>query len=428
MAKRCFLTSFCLLLIDFVEEEITEALQKDRDPNLAGVSVGNTKSDCLELLFPMIGNEEDMLVLNKPFMSAAPIPDEIVDFDQGVAMESDHPRLHSSVFSDCESVSYDLPFSSPPPTATSSTFDPINSPHFVQCSNSFNYSQINSPSQSLVASSSLHLPTPPPPPSVSDNRQNSELDLICSVLQSDDHQPHTTCSPMSQYTGIPIDTTSGLDLLNVLNSSVPEEPFANFNSFPGSLIMGTEQFKPNDVLPSVLPVSSSIKTSQIEMNCHSSKQAKNTRQRSPTPSLSLPAPSPVSSVTTEYPDSEYGRDTNRSVRPRDEASDGGDIVNMPFYEFKKILDSSGASERDKEQVKAIRKRGKNKVAAKNCRQRKLEVIMGLQEEVDKLKGLKAQLLMKSLALQRSIEENKQKVYRSTHSLSRGILQPSTIVH
>ena len=77
-------------------------------------------------------DEEDMLVLNKPFMSATPIPDEIVDFDQGVVMESDHPRLsHSSVFSDCESVSYDLPFSSPPPIAISSTFDPINSPHFV---------------------------------------------------------------------------------------------------------------------------------------------------------------------------------------------------------------------------------------------------------------------------------------------------------
>ena len=75
-------------------------------------------------------DEEDMLVLNKPFMSATPIPDEIVDFNQEVAMENDHSRLHSSVFSDCESVSYNLPLSSPPPTAISSTFDPINLFHF----------------------------------------------------------------------------------------------------------------------------------------------------------------------------------------------------------------------------------------------------------------------------------------------------------
>ena len=85
-----------------------------------------------------------------------------------------------------------------------------------------------------------------------------------------------------------------------------------------------------------------------------------------------------------------------------------EIVDMPFFQFKKILDDPTVDQSKKEVAKNIRKRGKNKVAAKNCRQKKIEVVMGLQQEVDKMKEEKKKLELKCQGFEREINSLKQR--------------------
>lgn len=79
------------------------------------------------------------------------------------------------------------------------------------------------------------------------------------------------------------------------------------------------------------------------------------------------------------------------------------IVNMPFYQLKKILDSPTVPEEKKSDIKNIRRRGKNKIAAKTCRQRKMNLVLGLQQEIEQLQALKLQMSNRTNSLQREIE-------------------------
>ena len=61
-----------------------------------------------------------------------------------------------------------------------------------------------------------------------------------------------------------------------------------------------------------------------------------------------------------------------------------DIVNSPVDTFNEMLTRPGLSP---EQIKVchdIRRRGKNKVAARNCRKRKMDTIEELQHQVDQV--------------------------------------------
>lgn len=68
------------------------------------------------------------------------------------------------------------------------------------------------------------------------------------------------------------------------------------------------------------------------------------------------------------------------------------IVNMPVEEFLEVLEGQGFSPQQVTLLRDIRRRGKNKLAAQNCRKRKLDAIMGLQEEVAMLQAQRDQLL------------------------------------
>ncbi|XP_061669897.1 nuclear factor erythroid 2-related factor 3 isoform X1 [Syngnathoides biaculeatus] len=68
------------------------------------------------------------------------------------------------------------------------------------------------------------------------------------------------------------------------------------------------------------------------------------------------------------------------------------IVNMPVEEFLEIVDGHGFSPEQVTLLRDIRRRGKNKLAAQNCRKRKLDAISGLQEEVDRLHAQRDRLL------------------------------------
>ena len=60
-------------------------------------------------------------------------------------------------------------------------------------------------------------------------------------------------------------------------------------------------------------------------------------------------------------------------------------MNPPMDEFNDMLSKEDLSEEQLNICRDIRRRGKNKVAAQNCRKRKLEQIDELQKKVDEAK-------------------------------------------
>ncbi|CAB1320596.1 unnamed protein product [Coregonus sp. 'balchen'] len=69
-----------------------------------------------------------------------------------------------------------------------------------------------------------------------------------------------------------------------------------------------------------------------------------------------------------------------------------EIVSMPVEEFLELLEGRGLSPAQVALLRDIRRRGKNKLAAQNCRKRKLDAITGLQEEVERLQAQRNRLL------------------------------------
>ncbi|XP_066531810.1 nuclear factor erythroid 2-related factor 3 [Hoplias malabaricus] len=68
------------------------------------------------------------------------------------------------------------------------------------------------------------------------------------------------------------------------------------------------------------------------------------------------------------------------------------IVNMPVEDFLELLEGRGLSMSEVTLLRDVRRRGKNKLAAQNCRKRKLDAILGLQGEVDALTARRNALL------------------------------------
>ncbi|XP_065200980.1 endoplasmic reticulum membrane sensor NFE2L1 [Planococcus citri] len=68
-----------------------------------------------------------------------------------------------------------------------------------------------------------------------------------------------------------------------------------------------------------------------------------------------------------------------------------DIINLPMDEFNERLSKYDLSETQLSLIRDIRRRGKNKVAAQNCRKRKLDQIMSLADEVKQMKDRKTKL-------------------------------------
>ncbi|XP_062703305.1 segmentation protein cap'n'collar isoform X2 [Aedes albopictus] len=69
-----------------------------------------------------------------------------------------------------------------------------------------------------------------------------------------------------------------------------------------------------------------------------------------------------------------------------------DIINLPMDEFNERLSKYDLSENQLSLIRDIRRRGKNKVAAQNCRKRKLDQIVTLADEVKDMKQRKERLL------------------------------------
>ncbi|CAH0561854.1 unnamed protein product [Brassicogethes aeneus] len=91
-----------------------------------------------------------------------------------------------------------------------------------------------------------------------------------------------------------------------------------------------------------------------------------------------------------------------------------DIINLPMDEFNERLSKYDLSEAQLSLIRDIRRRGKNKVAAQNCRKRKLDQILSLADEVKDMRDRKIRLMNDhkySLAECKRMKDKYQQLYR-----------------
>jgi len=84
-----------------------------------------------------------------------------------------------------------------------------------------------------------------------------------------------------------------------------------------------------------------------------------------------------------------------------------DITNLPMDEFNERISKYDLTEVQLTTIKDIRRRGKNKVAAQNCRKRKLDQITHLANEVQTVKSRKSRIMEESEYLTESLRKAKQ---------------------
>ncbi|XP_042350782.1 nuclear factor erythroid 2-related factor 2a [Plectropomus leopardus] len=85
------------------------------------------------------------------------------------------------------------------------------------------------------------------------------------------------------------------------------------------------------------------------------------------------------------------------------------IINLPVDDFNEMMSKHQLNEAQLALVRDIRRRGKNKVAAQNCRKRKMENIVGLESNLDSLKEEKERLLSEKSQNITNLKEMKQQL-------------------
>ncbi|KAM4560620.1 nuclear factor erythroid 2-related factor 2a [Fundulus diaphanus] len=85
------------------------------------------------------------------------------------------------------------------------------------------------------------------------------------------------------------------------------------------------------------------------------------------------------------------------------------IINLPVDDFNELMSKHQLNEAQLALVRDIRRRGKNKVAAQNCRKRKMENIVGLEGELDSLKDERDRLLSEKSKNTKSLKEMKRQL-------------------
>lgn len=85
------------------------------------------------------------------------------------------------------------------------------------------------------------------------------------------------------------------------------------------------------------------------------------------------------------------------------------IINLPVDDFKELLSKHHLNDAQMALVQDIRRRGKNKVAAQNCRKRKMDNIVGLEGELDSLEEEKVRLLREKVQNAAQLKEMKEQL-------------------
>ncbi|XP_019596144.2 endoplasmic reticulum membrane sensor NFE2L1 isoform X1 [Rhinolophus sinicus] len=129
-------------------------------------------------------------------------------------------------------------------------------------------------------------------------------------------------------------------------------------------------------------------------------------------SADLPPPSTLKKGSKEkqsdFLDKQMSRDEHRA-RAMKIPFTNDKIINLPVEEFNELLSKYQLSEAQLSLIRDIRRRGKNKMAAQNCRKRKLDTILNLERDVEDLQRDKARLLREKVEFLRSLRQMKQKV-------------------
>ncbi|KAF4106494.1 endoplasmic reticulum membrane sensor NFE2L1b isoform X1 [Onychostoma macrolepis] len=114
-------------------------------------------------------------------------------------------------------------------------------------------------------------------------------------------------------------------------------------------------------------------------------------------------------------DRQSSRDERRA-RAMDIPFSNDKIINLPVEEFNELLAKHHLNEDQLSLIRDIRRRGKNKMAAQNCRKRKLDTILKLEQGVQDLQREKAQLLKEKMEYCKCIRQTKQKVQSLSQEL------------
>ena len=252
---------------------------------------------------------------------------------------------------------------------------------------------------------SRHTPTPPPVP-IHNNvmLSGASLDLHSSGLEGGAYHVPLSGSHLMQQTGG----------CSWAGQSVTTTTIANaIHSAPVSAGSGTIRTAYNGT-PIVANGGGACSTMCSTGSQTAGSSSASSSSPSPLPSTevrgySSPSPSPV--YAKPRPQDKTAGSDDEPLSPKSKQ-----LVSMPFFQFKKILDSPAIPEAERSQVKTIRRRGKNKVAAMNCRKRKLEVLCGLQQEIDRLKAQKTEVAVYNRGLEKEIESLRKRCsHRGAHS-------------
>ncbi|XP_057274324.1 nuclear factor erythroid 2-related factor 3 isoform X1 [Pezoporus wallicus] len=93
-----------------------------------------------------------------------------------------------------------------------------------------------------------------------------------------------------------------------------------------------------------------------------------------------------------------------------------EIVSMPVDSFNAMITKNHLTDTQVSLLRDIRRRGKNKVAAQNCRKRKMNAILNLEEDVCNLQTQKESLKKEHSQCSRSISQMKQKLNNLYHDI------------
>uniref|UniRef100_A0A0B7AVT5 BZIP domain-containing protein n=1 Tax=Arion vulgaris TaxID=1028688 RepID=A0A0B7AVT5_9EUPU len=85
-----------------------------------------------------------------------------------------------------------------------------------------------------------------------------------------------------------------------------------------------------------------------------------------------------------------------------------DIIESPVETFNELLTKYKLNEAQLALIRDIRRRGKNKVAAQNCRKRKVGVIFNLTDEMSELQKMRDRLVVERAAMDRERRKMKEK--------------------
>jgi len=97
-----------------------------------------------------------------------------------------------------------------------------------------------------------------------------------------------------------------------------------------------------------------------------------------------------------------------------------EIIDSSMEKFNDLVSNSGLTDQQMTLCRDIRRRGKNKVAAQNCRRRKLDLITNLSDEIVRAREYKQQLLAEREHLYRLRNEWSNKLLQLEESVLRGM--------